>query len=223
MNKITTCVFDAYGTLFDVNAACRELSKEVGDKWNELSNLWRLRQVEYTWLRNSMKEYIDFWKITSDALDYAMETLNIKNIQLRDELLSLYLKLEAYPEVKSVLENIKNMGLKTAILSNGNKKMLESAVSNAKIQNLIDEILSVDECKVYKPSCEVYDLVESKMGVKKEKVLFFSSNAWDMHAASNYGFKTIWVNRFQGKLEKLPGKPHKIVDSLEQIEKIIKN
>ena len=223
MDKITTCVFDAYGTLFDVDAACRELSKEVGDKWNELSSLWRLRQVEYTWLRNSMEEYIDFWKITSDALDYAMETLNIKNIKLRKELLSLYLNLEAYPEVKSVLENIKNMGLKTAILSNGNKKMLESAVSNAKIQDLMDEILSVDDCKVYKPSSEVYDLVESKMGVKNEKVLFFSSNAWDMHAASNYGFKTIWVNRFQGKLEKLPGKPYKIISSLEHIEKILKN
>ena len=223
MDKITTCVFDAYGTLFDVNAACRELSKEVGDKWNELSNLWRLRQLEYTWLRNSMKEYIDFWKITSDALDYAMDTLNIKNIKLRNELLSLYLKLEAYPEVKSILENIKYMGLKTAILSNGNKKMLESAVSNAKIQNLMDEILSVDDCKVFKPSSKVYELVESKMGVKKENVLFFSSNAWDMHAASNYGFKTIWVNRFQGKLEKLPGQPDQIINSLEQIEKIFKN
>ena len=223
MDKITTCVFDAYGTLFDVNAACRELSKDVGEKWLELSSLWRLRQVEYTWLRNSMKEYIDFWKITSDALDYAMETLNIKNIKLREDLLSLYLKLEAYPEVKFVLENIKDMGLKTAILSNGNKKMLESAVSNAKIQELIDEILSVDDCKVYKPSSEVYDLVESKMGVKKEKVLFFSTNAWDMHAASNYGFKTIWVNRFQAKLEKLPGKPEQIINSLEQIEKILKN
>ena len=217
MNKITTCVFDAYGTLFDVNAACRELSREVGNKWNELSSLWRLRQIEYTWLRNSMKDYIDFWKITSDALDYAMETLNIKNIKLRDELLSLYLKLEAYPEVKSVLENIKRMGLKTAILSNGNKKMLESAVTNANIKNLIDVILTVEDCKVYKPAREVYDLVESKMGVKKENVLFFSSNAWDMHAASYYGFKTIWVNRFESKLEKLPGKPISVVNSLEEV------
>ena len=221
MDKITTCVFDAYGTLFDVNAACRELSKEVGDKWNELSSLWRLRQVEYTWLRNSMKEYIDFWKITSDALDYAMETLNINNIKLRDDLLSLYLELEAYPEVKSILEDIKKRGMKTAILSNGNKKMLERAVTNAKIQHLLDKILSVDDCKVYKPATEVYDLVYKKMGVKKENVLFFSSNAWDMHAASNYGFKTIWVNRFEGKLEKLPGKPDKIINSLEQIEKIL--
>ena len=223
MDKITTCVFDAYGTLFDVNAACRELSKEVGDKWNELSSLWRLRQVEYTWLRNSMKEYIDFWKITSDALDYAMETLNINNIKLRDDLLSLYLELEAYPEVKSILEDIKKRGMKTAILSNGNKKMLESAVINANIQHLLDKVLSVDDCKIYKPASEVYDLVDKKMGVKKENVLFFSSNAWDMHAASNYGFKTIWVNRFEGKLEKLPGKPDKIINSLEQIEKILQN
>jgi 2-haloacid dehalogenase len=152
-----------------------------------------------------------------------METLNIKNIKLREDLLSLYLKLEAYPEVKSVLGNIQDMGLKTAILSNGNKKMLESAVSNAKIQNLMDEILSVDECKVYKPASIVYDLVEKKMGVNKENVLFFSSNAWDMHAASNYGFKTIWVNRFDSKLEKLPGKPNQIINSLKQIEKILKN
>ena len=221
MDKITTCVFDAYGTLFDVNAACRELSKEVGDKWNELSSLWRLRQVEYTWLRNSMNEYIDFWNITSDALDYAMETLNINNIKLKDDLLSLYLKLEAYPEVKSILGHIKKRGLKTAILSNGNKKMLESAVTNAKIQNLLDKILSADDCKVYKPAREVYDLVDKKMGVKKENIIFFSSNAWDMHAASNYGFKAIWVNRFESKLEKLPGKPVKIINSLEHIEKIL--
>ena len=113
------------------------------------------------------------------------------------------------------------MGLKTAILSNGNNKMLESAVTNANIKNLIDEILSVDECKVYKPESIVYDLVEKKMGVNKKNVLFFSSNAWDMHAASNYGFKTIWVNRFEGKLEKLPGKPDKIMNSLKQIEKIL--
>ena len=221
MKKITTCVFDAYGTLFDVNAACRELSKEVGDRWNDLSTLWRLRQVEYTWLRNSMNEYIDFWKITSDALDYAMETLNINNIKLRDSLLILYLKLEAYPEVKFILKKIKKRGLKTAILSNGNKKMLENAVNNAKIQNLLDKVLSVDDCKVYKPANEAYDLVNKKMGIKKENVLFFSSNAWDMHAASNYGFKTIWVNRFEGKLEKLPGKPDKIINSLEEIEKIL--
>ena len=223
MQKITTCVFDAYGTLFDVNAACRKLSEEVGDKWKELSILWRLRQVEYTWLRNSMNAYVDFWKITSDALEYAMESLHINNIKLRNDLLSLYLKLEAYPEVKYVLTNIKDMGLKTAILSNGNKIMLESAVKNANIKNILDEVLSVDDCKVYKPASEVYELVENKMGIKKENVLFFSSNAWDVHAASNYGFKTIWVNRFDGKLEKLPGKPNIIINSLEQIEKIFKN
>ena len=221
MNKIKACIFDAYGTLFDVNAACRELSKEVGDSWEQLASLWRLRQVEYTWLRNSMDQYIDFWQITSDALDYAMETLDIENIELREELLNLYLKLEAYPEVKGLLTKLKQRGLKTGILSNGSMKMLNSAVDNANIREYLDEILSVEECEIYKPSSKVYDLVKNKMHINKENVLFFSSNAWDMHAASNYGFKTIWVNRFNGKLERLPGKPIDIVNSLDKIDEII--
>ena len=221
MNKIKACIFDAYGTLFDVNAACRELSKEVGGNWEKLASLWRLRQVEYTWLRNSMDQYIDFWQITSDALDYAMETLDIENIGLREELLNLYLKLEAYPEVKGLLTKLKQRGLKTGILSNGSMKMLNSAVDNANIREYLDEILSVEECEIYKPSSKVYDLVKIKMQINKENVLFFSSNAWDMHAASNYGFKTIWVNRFNGKLERLPGKPIDIVNSLDKIDEII--
>ena len=221
MNKIKACIFDAYGTLFDVNAACRELSKEVGDNWEKLASLWRLRQVEYTWLRNSMDEYIDFWQITSDALDYAMETLGIENNELREELLNLYLKLEAYPEVNDLLKKLKQRGLMTGILSNGSMKMLNSAVDNANIREYLDEILSVEECKIYKPSSKVYDLVKIKMQIGKENVLFFSSNAWDMHAASNYGFKTIWVNRFNAKLERLPGKPIDIVNSLDKIDEII--
>ena len=221
MNKIKACIFDAYGTLFDVNAACRELSKEVGDSWEQLASLWRLRQVEYTWLRNSMDQYIDFWQITSDALDYAMETLDIENNELREELLNLYLKLEAYPEVKGLLKNLKQRGLKTGILSNGSMKMLNNAVDNANIRDVLDVILSVEECEIYKPSSKVYDLVKIKMQIDKENVLFFSSNAWDMHAASNYGFKTIWVNRFNGKLERLPGKPIDIVNSLDKIDEII--
>ena len=215
------CIFDAYGTLFDVNSACRELSKEVGHNWESLASLWRLRQVEYTWLRNSMNEYIDFWQITSDALDYAMETLDIENIKLKQDLLALYLKLEAYPEVKDLLKKLKQKGYKTGILSNGSMKMLNSAVDNANIRDLLDGILSVEECEIYKPSKKVYDLVEKNMKVKKENVMFFSSNAWDMHAASNYGFNTIWVNRFNAKLERLPGKPMKIVNSLEKIDEII--
>ena len=221
MNKIKACIFDAYGTLFDVNAACRELSREVGDNWEKLASLWRLRQVEYTWLRNSMDEYIDFWQITSDALDYAMETLGIENNKLREELLNLYLKLEAYPEVNHLLKKLKQRGLKTGILSNGSMKMLNSAVDNANIREYLDAILSVEECKIYKPSSKVYDLVKIKMQISKENTLFFSSNAWDMHAASNYGFKTIWVNRFNTKLERLPGKPIDIVNSLDKRDEII--
>ena len=162
MKKIKLCIFDAYGTLFDVNAACRELSLDVGDKWQDLANLWRLRQVEYTWLRNSMKEYVDFWEITTNALDYAMEVLNIQNKKLRGQLLELYMKLEAYPEVKEILERLRNKNYKTGILSNGSKKMLESAVKNANLSSLLDVVISVEECEIYKPSSRVYDLVEKK-------------------------------------------------------------
>ena len=221
MNNTKACIFDAYGTLFDVNAACRELSLDVGDKWQDLASLWRLRQVEYTWLRNSMNEYVDFWEITANALDYAMEVLNIKNKKLRDELLELYLNLEAYPEVKEVLEKLRDKKYKTGILSNGSMQMLNSAVKNANIENLLDVVISVEECEIYKPSRKVYDLVEIKTDIHKDKVTFFSSNAWDMHAAANYGFKTIWVNRFDGILEKLPGKPSAIVKSLNNIDEIL--
>ena len=144
MEKTKVCIFDAYGTLFDVNAACRGLSIEVGEKWEELATLWRLRQVEYTWLRNSMNEYIDFWKITENALEYAMEVLNIENKILKNKLLDLYLKLEAYPEVENILTKLKERGFKTGILSNGSDKMLKSAVKNAQIENLLDEVLSVE-------------------------------------------------------------------------------
>ena len=220
MEKTKVCIFDAYGTLFDVNAACRELSIEVGENWEELATLWRLRQVEYTWLRNSMNEYIDFWKITENALEYAMEVLNIDNEKLKIELLNLYLKLEAYPEVEKILTILKERGFKTGILSNGSDAMLESAVKNAKIENLLDEIISVERCKIYKPSSKVYDLVKDTFKINNNQVAFFSSNAWDMHAAANYGFKTIWVNRFNGKLERLPGKAEAIVKNLEGIDQI---
>ena len=220
MNNKKACIFDAYGTLFDVNAACRELSLDVGDKWQDLANLWRLRQVEYTWLRNSMNEYIDFWEITSGALDYAMEVLDINDKKLREQLLRLYLNLEAYPEVKEILQKLKDKNYRTGILSNGSTQMLDSAVKNANIEHLLDVVISVEECKIYKPSSEVYDLVEKKTDIKKDSVTFFSSNAWDMHAAANYGFRTIWVNRFDGVLERLPGKPSAIVKTLNNIDEL---
>ena len=221
MNNTKACIFDAYGTLFDVNAACRELSLDVGDKWQDLANWWRLRQVEYTWLRNSMNEYIDFWEITSGALDYAMEVLDINDKKLREQLLRLYLNLEAYPEVKEILQKLKDKNYRTGILSNGSTQMLDSAVKNANIEHLLDVVISVEECKIYKPSSEVYDLVEKKTDIKKDSITFFSSNAWDMHAAANYGFRTIWVNRFDGVLERLPGKPSAIVKTLNNIDELI--
>ena len=168
-----------------------------------------------------MNEYIDFWEIRSDALDYAMDVLDIHDKKLREQLLELYLKLEAYPEVKEILQKLKDKNFRTGILSNGSTQMLDSAVKNANIEDLLDVVISVEECKIYKPSSEVYDLVEKKTDIKKDNVTFFSSNAWDMHAAANYGFKTIWVNRFDGVLERLPGKPSAIVKTLNNIDELI--
>ena len=168
---VNICIFDAYGTLFDVTSATRIVANEeeyssFPNHSVKVSNSWRIKQLEYSWLRNIMHEYIDFWQITSHALDYAMETLEIDNIKLKQELLALYLKLEAYPEVKDLLTKLKQKGFKTGILSNGSMKMLNSAVDNANIRELLDQILSVDECKIYKPSKKVYDLVEKIMKVK---------------------------------------------------------
>ena len=221
MEKTKVCIFDAYGTLFDVNAACRELSIEVGEKWEELATLWRLRQVEYTWLRNSMNEYIDFWKITENALEYAMEVLNIENKILKNKLLDLYLKLEAYPEVENILTKLKERGFKTGILSNGSDKMLESAVKNAQIENLLDEVYQLKDVKYLNHLVRFMTLLKMHLKSNNNQVAFFSSNAWDMHAAANYGFKTIWVNRFNGKLERLPGKPEAIVKNLDGIVQIL--
>ncbi len=221
MKDIKAIVFDAYGTLFDVNSAAEKCKGKIGDKWEGFANFWRTTQLEYTWLRNSMDSYIDFWKITGDALEYAMDVLDIKNIELKNKLLDLYYKLEAYPEVKKVLIELKKEGYQTGILSNGSQPMLESAVKNAGIESYLDKILSVEICKVYKPSKKVYELVENKFQIEKNEVVFFSSNAWDMHAAANFGFKTIWINRFGGKLERLPGKPYAEVKSLENIIKIL--
>ena len=169
-----------------------------------------------------MNEYIDFWEITGNALEYAMDVLEIKNQELKDKLLGLYYKLDAYPEVKKVLKKLKKEGYQTGILSNGSLNMLSSAVKNANIQNYLDKVLSVETCKIYKPSNKVYELVKKNYYVENNEVAFFSSNAWDMHAAANFGFKTIWINRFEGKLERLPGKPYAIVKSLDDIIEIIK-
>ena len=208
-------VFDAYGTLFDVDHACKEMAIQLGDNWDKLSSIWRQKQLEYSWLHNSMNEYDSFWKITKDSLEYAMNSLSMNSVKIKNELLNLYFKIGAFEEVEEVLKKIKKNKIKTAILSNGSYDMLNSAVKNSKFDELISEVISVDECKKFKPHRDVYNLVIDKFNINKKNCIFFSSNCWDIHGASNFGFQTVWVNRKNNIDEFLPGKVDYQVQSLE--------
>ena len=209
-------VFDAYGTLFDVDHACKEMAIQLGDNWEKLSSIWRQKQLEYSWLHNSMNEYDSFWKITKDSLEYAMNSLSMNSVKIKNELLDLYFKIGAFEEVKEVLKKLKKNKIKTAILSNGSYDMLNSAVKNSKFDELINEIISVDECKKFKPHSDVYNLVMDKFNINKKNCIFFSSNCWDIHGASNFGFQTVWVNRKKNIDELLPGKVDDQVQSLKE-------
>ena len=209
-------VFDAYGTLFDVDHACKEMAIQLGDNWDKLSSIWRQKQLEYSWLYNSMNEYDSFWKITKDSLEYAMNLLSINSVKIKNELLDLYFKISAFEEVEEVLKKIKKNKIKTAILSNGSYDMLNSAVKNSKFDELISEVISVDECKKFKPHKDVYNLVIDKFNINKKNCIFFSSNCWDIHGASNFGFQTVWVNRKKNIDELLPGQVDDQVQSLKE-------
>ena len=209
-------VFDAYGTLFDVDHACKEMAIHLGNNWEKLSSIWRQKQLEYSWLHNSMNEYDSFWKITKDSLEYAMNSLSMNSVKIKNELLDLYFKIGAFEEVEEVLKKIKKNKIKTAILSNGSYDMLNSAVKNSKFDELISEVISVDECKKFKPHRDVYNLVIDKFNINKKDCIFFSSNCWDIHGASNFGFQTVWVNRKKNIDELLPGKVDDQVQSLKE-------
>ena len=209
-------VFDAYGTLFDVDHACKEMAIQLGDNWEKLSSIWRQKQLEYSWLYNSMNKYVSFWKITIDSLEYAMNSLSMNSVKIKNELLDLYFKIGAFEEVEEVLKKLKKNKIKTAILSNGSYDMLNSAVKNSKFDELISEIISVDECKKFKPHRDVYQLVIDKFNINKKNCIFFSSNCWDIHGASNFGFQTVWVNRKKNIDELLPGKVDDQVQSLKE-------
>lgn len=209
-------VFDAYGTLFDVDHACKEMAIQLGDNWNKLSSIWRQKQLEYSWLHNSMKNYVSFWQITKDSLEYAMNSLSINSVKIKNELIDLYFKIGAFEEVEEVLKKIKKNKTKTAILSNGSYDMLNSAVKNSKFDELINEVISVDECKKFKPHKDVYNLVIDKFNTNKKNCIFFSSNCWDIHGASNFGFQTVWVNRRKNIDELLPGQVDDQVQSLKE-------
>ena len=221
------CIFDAYGTLFDVTSAARTVAseKEYNHFLNysvKVSNTWRIKQLEYSWLRNIMHEYIDFWQITKDALDFALEENQIKNENLRQRLLDVYWNLSAYPEAQNVLTTLKANNIQTGILSNGSNQMLNSAVVSANLENYLDKIISIDGIEIYKPDPKVYQMVIDQFNCKIEEVLFISSNGWDIAGASKFGFTTLWVNRNLIPKDRLTFMPNKITNNLSTIPNILK-
>lgn len=218
---ISACVFDAYGTLFDVHSAVGHHRSRLGDCADAVSMTWRTKQLEYTWLRSIMDRYVDFWQVTADGLDFALESNGVNDQALRDDLLNAYLTLDCYPEVPEVLGQLKDAGLQTAILSNGSPMMLEAAVDSAGLGNLLDDVISVDLLGVYKPAMEVYQQVIDHLDVGRGQVSFQSSNAWDAAGASTFGFKVAWCNRFGQSRERLPDGPHAQIKTLAELPAIV--
>lgn len=223
---ITTCIFDAYGTLFDVAAAARQAADEpefpqLKESWVNLATQWRLKQLQYTWLRAVADAHTDFWEVTQDGLDWALEATGLAgNDALRQRLLDLYWELQAYPEVPDMLRALKDAGLNTAILSNGSLPMLDGAVQSAEIGDVLDDVLTVDSVGIFKPDARVYDLVGKRFGCAKDEVLFVSSNGWDAACATGYGFTTAWVNRAGEPVDRLPWTPSTILNDLTSIPNV---
>lgn len=218
---IRACVFDAYGTLFDYASAAARCRDVLGDKLAALTTLWRDKQLQYTWLRSLQGSHADFWRVTGDALDYALEALDIDEPVLRERLLRLYLTLDCFPEVPQTMERLKAAGLKTAILSNGSPAMLRAAVDNAGLAHLFDAVLSVEEVGVFKTHPAVYQLAVDRLGVEAAAISFQSSNAWDAYAASAFGMRVVWCNRYGQIRERLPGAPDREVRSLAELPALV--
>lgn len=221
LTGIRACVFDAYGTLFDVNSAAAQEKDALGDQWQPLSDLWRSKQLQYTWLRGLMGRHAEFWQVTGDALDYAMTSLKIDDAALRDRLMAMYLRLKSYPEVKDTLERLKSGGMKLAILSNGSPKMLAAATKNSAIDHVFDAVLSVEEVQVFKPHPSVYALATQHLGLERNEICFLSSNSWDAHAARAYGFHVVWCNRFAQASERIPERPDGEIRTLAALPEIL--
>ena len=218
---IKACVFDAYGTLFDVHSAVGKHRTRLGGKADAVSGCWRVKQLEYTWQRTILDRYVDFWRVTADGLDFALDAHGVDDAALRDDLLHAYLSLDCYPEVPGVLGALKEAGLRTAILSNGSPMMLEAAVKSAGIGAMLDEVLSVDELGMYKPSPEVYQLAIDAFGIGRGQVSFQSSNAWDAAAGATFGFRVAWCNRFGQARERLPDAPDVEIRTLDDLPAIV--
>ncbi len=221
LQGISACVFDAYGTLFDVNAAVARCRDQIGPQADRLAELWRSKQLQYSWLRSLMHRYVDFWQLTGQALDFAMAAVGIQDPVLRARLMDLYKALDAYDDAAACLRTLKMAGMRTAILSNGNKAMLASAVESARLESLLDAVLSVEEVGIYKPHSSVYRLVNDRLGLATPSICFVSSNGWDAHAAADYGFQVAWVNRTRQPRDTLPGTLAAEIDSLAALPALL--
>ena len=220
MKKIKAIIFDAYGTLFDVNSAAEKCKEKLGDKWEGFANYWRTTQLEYTWLRSLMRRHKDFWQITEDSLDKSMNFYNIDN-SMRSELLNLYKVLSPFTEVRDTLKKLKQSNYKLAILSNGTPDLLNELVVSNQLKDIFDDIFSVEEAGIFKPDSKVYDLPINKYNIEKNEVLFLSANTWDVAGAGNYGFNSVWVNRNNNIFDNLDYKPNHTLQNLKQLLEII--
>ncbi len=218
---VRACVFDAYGTLFDFASAAAACADVLGDKAAAVSALWRDKQLQYTWLRGLQGRHADFWQVTGDALDFTLDTLGIADASVRDRLMSLYRTLDCFPEVPQVLRRLKEAGFVTAILSNGSPSMLADAVAGARLGDLLDHVLSVEEVGVFKPHSSVYRLAVDRLGVPASAISFQSSNAWDAHAASAFGMRVMWCNRYGQRRERLPGAPDREIRTLAELPSLL--
>ena len=218
---VQACVFDAYGTLFDFASAARGCRDVLGEAIDRLTALWRDKQLQYTWLRAVQGRHADFWQVTFDALDFTLETLALEKPGLRDRLMNLYLTLEPFPEVPDVLERLKRSGLRTAILSNGSPQMLDAVVRASGLGAHIDAVLSVEAVGVYKPHPKVYQLAVDRLGIPAAGIAFQSSNAWDAYAASAFGMRVVWCNRYGQRPERLPGEPDREIASLAELPALV--
>ena len=220
MKNIKAIIFDAYGTLFDVNSAAEKCKGKIGDKWEGFANFWRTTQLQYTWLRSLMKRHRDFWQITEDSLNKSMKAFNI-DPTMKNELLNLYRVLSPFKEVPETLKILKEKDFKLAILSNGTPSLLDELVKSNNLNDLFDDIFSIEEVGIYKPDSKVYDLPIKKYKIEKNEVAFLSANTWDVSGGGNYGFNSIWVNRSNGIFDNLDYKPKNEIKNLNELTKLI--
>lgn len=221
LSATQACVFDAYGTLFDVNAAAQRCAPELGPKWQPLSQIWRAKQLEYSWLLSLRGDFADFWHVTGQSLDYALAAVEIDDPVMRSRLMELYFTLDAYPDAVATLTTLKATERRTAILSNGAKSMLVSSVKHAGIHDLVDHLFSVDDVEIYKPHPKVYQMAVDGLGVEPHKICFVSANAWDVSGAAHFGFRVVWINRFGARPELTPGRAEHEITSLAALPPLL--